>query len=108
MASDWQPNGRVIHAPSWAYQWPMPAFLAILLKRQLRASEVYSEPSGRQVYQQYSTLTATRRRSSVGSQTAGGRYLKASSQGRRASVGSKGSGWGCLASYGPLGVKGCL
>jgi hypothetical protein len=30
--------------PSWACQWPMPAFLVILEKRQLSASEVYGVP----------------------------------------------------------------
>src|SRR5262249_17028715 len=31
--------------PSWACQWPMPARLVILLKRQLSASLVYMRPS---------------------------------------------------------------
>ena len=30
--------------PSWACQWPMPAFLVILAKRQLSASDVYGAP----------------------------------------------------------------
>jgi hypothetical protein len=30
--------------PSWACQWPMPAFLVIFEKRQLRASDVYGSP----------------------------------------------------------------
>jgi hypothetical protein len=34
-----------VWCPSWACQCPMPAFLVILLKRQLRAPDVYIEPS---------------------------------------------------------------
>jgi hypothetical protein len=36
---------RAVWRPSWACQCPMPAFLVILPKRQLRALELYIEPS---------------------------------------------------------------